>query len=329
MGNYEFYGQLGKKAAGHNSALIDDDGAHYLVHHQRFNISPQTEEHELRIHQQFMNQDQWPVTAVYEYTGEDITHYENSQVVGSYEFINHGTDSSGNMLTTYMINLNEDGSVSGDFSGTWSKSSATGESGEDLGYDYITLAIGETTYKGVFFKQTNESDNPESVMTFTAIGNDNTSVWGSMLSDSDETRVNAAINSLNSSVPSTVFDNITLPSSVMGAAVTWTSSDPSVLAPDGTVHLPEQETTVTLTAAVTYGAYTATADYSVLVKAKAVLIYGYDFESSDAEGAIAPMAGSAKTGNAVLNGQAAIIADTERGNVLEVINEAGAKGQII
>src|SRR5699024_8488566 len=113
--------------------------------------------------------------------------------------------------------------VSGDFSGTWSKSSATGESGEDLGYDYITLAIGETTYKGVFFKQTNESDNPESVMTFTAIGNDNTSVWGSMLSDSDETRVNAAIDSLNSSVPSTVFDNITLPSSVMGASVTWTS----------------------------------------------------------------------------------------------------------
>ena len=64
MGNYEFYDQLGKKAAGHNSALIDDDGAHYLVHHQRFNISPQTEQHELRIHQQFHNEDLWPVTAV-------------------------------------------------------------------------------------------------------------------------------------------------------------------------------------------------------------------------------------------------------------------------
>lgn len=327
MGNYEFYGQLGKKAAGHNSALIDDDGAHYLVHHQRFNISPQTEEHELRIHQQFMNQDQWPVTAVYEYTGEDITHYEISQVVGSYEFINHGTDSSGNMLTTYMINLNEDGSISGDFSGTWSKSSASGENGEDLGYDYITLVIGETTYKGVFFKQTNEAENPESVMTFTAIGNDNTSVWGSMLSDSDEIRVNAAIASLDSSVPSTVFDDITLPSSVMGASVTWTSSNPSVLNPDGTVRLQEQETTVTLTATVTYGTYTATADYSVLVKAKAVLIYGYDFESSDIQGAIAPMTGSAKTGNAVLNGEAKIIADAEKGNVLEVINGAGAKGE--
>lgn len=102
-----------KKAAGHNSALIDEDGAHYLVHHQRFNISPQTEEHELRLHQQFMNEEQWPVTAVYEYSKEQISHYDEAKVIGTYEFINHGTDSSGEMLITQSVNLNEDGTISG------------------------------------------------------------------------------------------------------------------------------------------------------------------------------------------------------------------------
>ena len=46
------------------------------------------------------------------------------------------------------------------------------------GYDYITLETGEVVYQGIFFEQTN--DNGEKVMTFSAIGNDNTCVWGSM-----------------------------------------------------------------------------------------------------------------------------------------------------
>lgn len=53
-------------------------------------------------------------------------------------------------------------------------------------------------------------------MTFTALGNDNTSVWGSMLSGSDANRIEAAIASLDNQVPSEVFESITLPASVMG-----------------------------------------------------------------------------------------------------------------
>ena len=70
IGNYSFYNQLGKRAAGHNSALIDEDGSHYLVYHQRFDVDPQLEAHEVRVHQQFLNEDNWPVAAVYEYRGE-------------------------------------------------------------------------------------------------------------------------------------------------------------------------------------------------------------------------------------------------------------------
>jgi len=326
MGNYAFYGQLGKKAAGHNSALIDEDGAHYLVHHQRFDITPQTEAHELRLHQQFMNEEQWPVTAVYEYRGEKINHYADSEVIGSYEFINHGSDSSGNMLTTQMIDLNEDGTVSGDVTGTWTKSNAVDASGNDMGYDYITLYIGNVTYKGAFFFQTNEAEQAERVMTFSAIGNDNTSVWGSMMPDSDEIRVAAAVSSLDKMIPSTVFESITLPTSVAGASVAWSSSDPSVMDADGNVRAQEDDAAVTLTATVTYGLAAAIQNYDVTVKAKAKLIYGYDFEAPPENGSISPMQESAKKGKAVLMGEAQIITDGTKGNVLKLTNVAGAKG---
>jgi arabinan endo-1,5-alpha-L-arabinosidase len=176
MGNYEFSGQKGKCSAGGNSALIDSDGAHYLVYHQRFHSNPVSETHEVRIHQQFLNREGWPVTAVYEYRGEKIAHYRDGDVVGTYEFINHGTEAkSGSMLKTERITLNKDGTVTGDETGTWSKT----DSGK--GYDDVTLQLGKTTYSGVFFRQYDEEDSPQEKMTFTAIGNDNTSVWGSMV----------------------------------------------------------------------------------------------------------------------------------------------------
>ncbi len=170
MGNYQFTNQPGYRSAGHNSALIDDDGAHYLVYHQRFDANST---HEVRVRQQFMNEDGWPVCAVYEYRGESISRYDDADVTGSYEIINHGTDTSSSMISTQKIELCEDGTITGDLSGTWSKSTDT-----DKAYDYITLTIDGTTYKGFFYEQYNEKDTPEQVMTFSAIGDDNTCLWG-------------------------------------------------------------------------------------------------------------------------------------------------------
>ena len=104
-----------------------------LLYHQRFDIDPQLEAHEVRVHQQFLNEDQWPTTAVYEYRGEQPENYETSEVVGSYEFIDHGTKTSGDMLDTQMLTLNADGTgIRCGASGTWTKT----DSGR--GYDYVT-----------------------------------------------------------------------------------------------------------------------------------------------------------------------------------------------
>ena len=66
IGNYQFTNQPGYRAAGHNSALIDDDGQRYLFYHQRFD-SPgsQHEGHQVRVRNQYLILYLWPVSAVF------------------------------------------------------------------------------------------------------------------------------------------------------------------------------------------------------------------------------------------------------------------------
>ncbi len=179
FGNYDFSSlSEGYKSGGHNSAFIDTDGQRYLVYHTRFNGG--TEYHEVRVHQQFLNQDNWPVTAVYEYLGSSIsnTGYSSSDMCGTYEFVNHGRDvstSNVGMLTTQSVTLNSNGTITGDVTGTWSYTSGT---------YYCQMTIGGTTYKGVFFKQKNESSSHNEVMTFSLIGSNEQSIWGSKISNS-------------------------------------------------------------------------------------------------------------------------------------------------
>lgn len=171
IGNYQFPNQPGYKAAGHNSAFIDDDGQRYLFHHQRF---AERWNHEVRVRRQYLNEDQWPVSAVYEYRGEKIGHYRDEEIIGSYDLINHGTATNGNMISSTNVTLFSDGTVSGSMNGTWEKSTGAGKD-----YDYITLELDGTVYKGILYKQFNEESTPKKVMTFSVIGDNNTCLWGS------------------------------------------------------------------------------------------------------------------------------------------------------
>lgn len=173
FGNYDFSSlSIGYKSGGHNSAFIDTDGQRYLVYHTRFNNK--TEGHEVRVHQQFLNEDNWPVTAVYEYLGSQIssTGYSMSDMTGTYEFVNHGTNAdTGNvgMLPVNTITLNSNGTITGDYTGTWSYTA---------GKYYCQMKIGGVVYKGIFFKQKDESANHREVMTFSLIGSNNETIWG-------------------------------------------------------------------------------------------------------------------------------------------------------
>lgn len=171
MGNYTLtHLEQGYRSPGHCSAFIDGDGQRYLIYHTRF--ESRGEAFEVRVHQQFMNEDGWPVTAVFENRNDTIsqTGYDSSEIVGVYEFLNHGTGSDGaGVRIPEIIVLMEDGTITGDYTGTWE---------EKEGSYHATFVIGDVTYKGVFFKQHHELAESAEVMTFTAIGSNNETIWG-------------------------------------------------------------------------------------------------------------------------------------------------------
>ena len=170
MTNYKFSSlQKAYMAPGHNSVLHDSDGKWYLVNHTRFDDG--AEFHEVRVHAMHFNAAGWPVVMPYEYSGEDwgVHGFAFSDIAGDYEFINHGTGTDGTITTASKITLTEDGMISGAVSGTWKEDAVTGQA---------VIQIGKVKYKGYFVPQYDETGTGKRVMTFTAAGNDNQTIWG-------------------------------------------------------------------------------------------------------------------------------------------------------
>ncbi|MBP3339324.1 MAG: family 43 glycosylhydrolase [Lachnospiraceae bacterium] len=209
FGSYRMYGISQVQAAqGHNSAFVDDDGKIYLIYHTRF--AGNSEGHQLRVHQMFINENDWLIAAPYEYGKESLstTGYSKEDICGTYEFIMHkpalvynynngkqvgvagGSAVSNNIIVsqefnvgatvnkvkirvdftktgTETIKLNENGNITGDYTGTW-------ESKDNIN---VTLKIDNVEYKGVFLKQQNELSTRDITMTFTALGS-NVTIWG-------------------------------------------------------------------------------------------------------------------------------------------------------
>ena len=168
MGNYKFTSlSTAYMAGGHNSVLKDDDGNWYLVYHTRFNKG--TEYHEVRVHSMFFNENGWPVTAPYEYSDDCIAEYgyNTSDITGNYEFINHGNDTSKVIHESVPITLNTDGTITGSVSGTWKQNAYSAET---------ELTIDKTKYYGYFVAA--QDEDGKKVMSFTASGANNLSVWG-------------------------------------------------------------------------------------------------------------------------------------------------------
>lgn len=323
IGNYQFSClERAYKAPGHNSAFIDSDGNRYLFYHSRFSNSG--EFHQLRVHQQFLNEDGWPVTAVFENKGDEIsqTGYTADDIVGDYEFINHGTNNdAANFKTSQNIKLNANGTISGDVTGTWEAKDGT---------YYMKAVIDDVTYSGVFFAQNDESAECKKVMTFTAIGTNNMTIWGvkkDTFKMSDEEMVYRAISELVNSnvVPEKTLSSIELPAeNANGSKITWKSDNESVIANDGTVTLPQEAQEVTMTASVTYGSVTEEKAFKTFVPAAGIAPdYKYDFESvngTEVSGSginikPATLAGNASAGTSPLVG-----------NVLTVKNSSGGQG---
>ena len=176
FGNYQWNSMpTAEVAQGHNSAIIDHKGRALIVYHTRFNT--RGEEHEVRVHQLFVNQDGWLVAAPYEFSGETYTHediatrqlYQASEVVGDYQLMAHPyrqNTAAKAYEKPVTIHLLADGSVTGEYTGKWELVSGT---------SFINLTLkgtatdhSEVVFKGVLTEQTIDYTNVKA-LCFTAL----------------------------------------------------------------------------------------------------------------------------------------------------------------
>ncbi|HEY9060359.1 MAG TPA: cellulase family glycosylhydrolase [Pseudobacteroides sp.] len=171
MGNFRFAESgTGYVSPGHNSVYYDAAAnKYYLIFHTRF--PGQGEMHQVRVHQMFINEDGWPVSAPHRYGGETIGRYSLDEISGDYAYVNHGKDISASVKNSVKISLNKDGTVTGSANGKWQLN----------GYNGIGLSIGGVDYTGVLVEQW-DTGLKKFVMTFSVLTrNGNAAAWGSSI----------------------------------------------------------------------------------------------------------------------------------------------------
>lgn len=181
MGNYLFNSlndDLGEETTGtgylspgHNSTYYDEmTGKYFLIFHARF--PDRGEEHEIRVHEMYMNAEGWPVVAPYRYAGDtaELKKVNAKDIAGDYKFINHGKDITADIKESISIVLDKKGEITGDVSGTWELTS-------DLG---VKMVIDNISYDGVFSNQW-DSAAGQQVLTFSALSQTGVAIWGSQV----------------------------------------------------------------------------------------------------------------------------------------------------
>lgn len=272
MGNYLFkrdIGDAGQGAGtgyvspGHNSAYFDSKtGKYFLIFHSRF---PQRgEEHEIRVHEMYMNTQGWPVVAPYRYAGEasdklTVRPINKNDIAGEYKFINHGKEITSAIKESVSITLDKKGAITGDVSGEW----------KITGGNNAEITIDGVRYSGVFTYQWSPDDQ-KNVLTLSALSSKGEAIWGSrIVNRSDKQIVDDVQKDLSLGDTSGVYHDLALPASGSeGSVISWTSSAPGIVSASGTVNRPAAgagNAAVTLTAVITKGKAKAVKDLQVVV----------------------------------------------------------------
>jgi beta-xylosidase len=175
IGNYQFLPMPGEPAQttrgylspGHNSAYYDPVRHQYFfVFHTRF--VGRGEEHEVRVHEMFINADGWPVVAPQRYAGESSERAGPEDVRGDYKLITHSKAITAAVNPSVNVTLEANHTVSGAVTGSWWWSPG----------NRLTLTLGGTTYRGVFDVEWDD-DNGAWVHAFTAVAGNGVAIWGS------------------------------------------------------------------------------------------------------------------------------------------------------
>lgn len=265
IGGFEFASELGLSgtdyaymAPGHGSAMYDESLDKYLLFfHTRF--PNRGEVHEVRVHELDFNEDGWPIVAPHRYVpldGENIV--DEVDIVGIYQIINHGKDINRSVKTARYLTLDDAGNVSGAFDGTYT-----------LSENNLTIQSSNATYKGEALWQWHQQE-AQLVPAFTLVSGNGNALWGSKMPVVDyEEAVTAILDRLN--FADVLTSDITLPTTgLLGATLSWSSSDPNIISTDGKVTRPasgEGDATVTLNVSVSLDSITKTKSFTLTVRA--------------------------------------------------------------
>lgn len=288
FGNYQWETMPNAELAqGHNSAIVDHKGRALIVYHTRF--MNRGEEHEVRVHQLFVNQDGWLVAAPYEFSGETYTDndiatqqlYDATEVEGDYQIIAHPYHQNTAAMDyekPVTIHLNADGSISGEYTGKWKL--VGGTSYINLTLKGVATANAEVKFKGVLTEQTIDYTNIKA-LCFTALSSSDglptsggaslqtrgLSIWGSKADAKaaikytlDKTSVPFADGATLNSMPKLPTEGH------LGATISWKSSNPSILTDEGVV---KGKGKVTMTMTISKDGYEYTKDYTLNIDAEA------------------------------------------------------------
>ena len=260
-----------KYQQGHNSVLVNDDGA-FVIYHTRFDNG--VDGHELRVHQLYTVGNGSLVAAPCEYDAllKDKASYTKEETGGSYDVIfgkydtnPHwvgGKKSDGGSLmyagttdceTPIQLTLAPDGTVMSDDArlGSWSLA-------DDGKYATVTIndAIDDEhlagTYQCIFIEQ---NTSGKQTTCFTGINEaSGISIWGCANEISDTRAVALTDLNLLNTIPERTSSKLSLPTTgISGSTITWSSNAPEIISSTGVVKKAAQDTKVTLTATISKG----------------------------------------------------------------------------
>lgn len=288
FGNYQWETMPNAELAqGHNSAIVDYKGRALIVYHTRF--LNRGEEHEVRVHQLFVNQDGWLVAAPYEFSGETYTDndiatqqlYDATKVAGDYQIIAHPyrqNTAAMDYEKPVTIHLNADGSISGKYTGKWELVSGT--SYINLTLKGVATANAEVKFKGVLTEQTIDYTNIKA-LCFTALSSSDglatsggaslqtrgLSIWGSKADAKAAIKYTLDKTSVPFADGATLNSKPKLPTEGhLGATISWKSSNPSILTDEGVV---KGKGKVIMTMTISKDGYEYTKDYTLNIDAEA------------------------------------------------------------
>ena len=280
FGGYQWDAMSGAEIAqGHNSAFVDKQNRSFVVYHTRF--SNGGEGHQVRVHQLFLNDEGWLMAAPFEFDGETITDaaiaskasIADADIAGDYQFMRHqyGQNTKAKAFETPVnITLHADGTITGAENGTWKRIAGT---------DYIHLTINDVVYRGVLVKQTIDYTNIPAI-AISALSSSSGSVALGQNNFTYQQEVWAVKADAKAAIKYTL-NNLTVPFSngatlnaapslptqgKMGANISWTSSDTSILTDDGKV---KGKGKVTMTMTISKDEYEYVKDYSLNIDAEA------------------------------------------------------------